>query len=181
MAKKDNLYYRLCRPSRFYLILSFVSLLLITIQNVQTPGKLCLGSYSCTNNNVPGYLLGSALYILFWNWILDVICKGSPTLSWIIVLLPFIAMFILFGLIMFTGIQDDKKNGNVDNTKNMNVGTPYTTKANNGPSNTCLNCGNHTSEGFDFCFKCGYKAGPGYGSPSQVTVGYGGFWPPNLW
>ena len=179
MAKKDNLYHRICSPARFYLILSFVALLLITIQNVYNPGKLCLGSYSCTYDSTPAFLLGNAVYILFCTWILDLICKGSPTLSWIVVLLPFIAMFILFSLILFTGIRNDKKNGKIDS--NANIGTPYTTKALNGPSNTCLTCGNNTSEGFDFCFKCGYKAGPGYGSPTQVTVGYGAWWPPSAW
>ena len=106
-SKRSSLFGKLCNPAQFYLVISFVAILLVSLQNLRTPGRLCLGSYSCTNNHVPQYLLGNAVYILFCTWILDLICKGSPKLSWVIVLIPFILMFLAFGLVVFTGIQKD--------------------------------------------------------------------------
>ena len=106
-SKKSSLYGKLCNPAQFYLVISLVALLLIALQNLRTPGRLCLGSYSCSNGHVTEFLLGNAVYIVFCTWILDLICKGSPGLSWIIVLIPFILMFLAFGLVIFTGIQKD--------------------------------------------------------------------------
>ena len=106
-SNKSGLYGKLCNPAKFYLIISFVSLFIISIQNLRSPGKLCLGSYSCPSDNASAYILGNAVYILVCTWILNLICKGSPNLSWTIVLIPFLLMFIAFGIVLFTGMKND--------------------------------------------------------------------------
>ena len=41
------------------------------------------------------------IYILFWTWILNLICKdGHKGLAWFLVLLPFILLFVIMGLVM---------------------------------------------------------------------------------
>jgi len=154
-AKKSrSLYSGLCSPAKFYFVISFVSLLIIVIQNIGSPGKLCLGSYSCTSSHVPAFVLGNVVYIMFWTWILDIICKGSPSLSWIVVLLPFIAMFIMMALILFTGIQSDKKNGV---SKRSGAGKLFSTKASPGElAGVCPSCASNMREGA--CWSCGYSS-----------------------
>jgi hypothetical protein len=53
-------------------------------------------------------LLIQALYILFWTWLLNLICKVNKGISWIIVLFPFILFFLALGIILFQGIQQDR-------------------------------------------------------------------------
>jgi hypothetical protein len=41
------------------------------------------------------------IYILFWTWVLNLICKdGHTNISWLLVLLPFILLFVMIGLLM---------------------------------------------------------------------------------
>jgi hypothetical protein len=41
------------------------------------------------------------LYIFFWTWILNLICKGGHKgIAWLLVLFPFLLLFVILGLIM---------------------------------------------------------------------------------
>ena len=94
----------LCPPAFFYFIISVFSMIIMMIQNV-VDGRnvLCLGEYKCTSSSTPLVFGAEALYILIWTKILDMLCKrGLGSLAWIIVFFPFIIMFILIGLFMFS-------------------------------------------------------------------------------
>ena len=92
---------QLCTPAAFYFIISIFGLLIIMFQNVGNKNKFCLGSFSCKVPNTLLVLAGNLIYILFWTWILNLICKdGHSTISWLLVLLPFIFAFIIFGLVI---------------------------------------------------------------------------------
>ena len=57
------------------------------------------------------FFIFKALYILGFTYLLNWFCgKKLKTLSWIIVLLPFIAMFLILGATMI-GIMSSKKEG----------------------------------------------------------------------
>ena len=93
---------KLCTPSLLYFIVSFLALFFIGIQNAKNVEILCLGNFECyVGNNIIIFLL-NAIYILFWTFILDLLCKNGWTdLSWYIFLLPFILSFLFYGLILF--------------------------------------------------------------------------------
>jgi len=39
------------------------------------------------------------LYILFWTWVLNLMCKGGyKNVAWFLVLLPFVLFFVVLGL-----------------------------------------------------------------------------------
>jgi hypothetical protein len=41
------------------------------------------------------------IYILFWSWVLNLICKDGHTgISWLLVLFPFILLFVMMGLLI---------------------------------------------------------------------------------
>ncbi len=86
----------LCTPAFFYFALSAFVYILAILQNVGKSDKVfCLGSLSC---DVPSTVLVfaiKAMYVIFWTWILNLMCKdGYPTVAWVLVLLPFIVVFL---------------------------------------------------------------------------------------
>ena len=85
----------LCKPAKLYLFLSVFLLLSMIIQNLGKNNILCFGPLECYEVNKIALLLIKLLYIGFWTFILQMICKGGYTnVSWALVLLP----IILFGL-----------------------------------------------------------------------------------
>lgn len=91
----------LCTPSALYFIISFVSLIVMSIQNLGNTNEYCLGRYKCS---VPSTILifaMKAIYILFFTWVLNLICNaGYKNVSWFLVLFPFIMFFIILGIVM---------------------------------------------------------------------------------
>ena len=44
------------------------------------------------------------VYIIFWTFILNAICKaGYKSISWFLVLLPFLLLAVALGLLLLTG------------------------------------------------------------------------------
>ena len=93
----------LCTPSLIYFVISMVALAIALLQNLGNSTSYTLGSFSC---NVPSTILVfivKLIYIFFWTWILNLICKdGHSGISWLLVLLPFILLFVLLGLLMIS-------------------------------------------------------------------------------
>jgi len=91
----------LCPPSAFYFIISMISIIIIFLQNIGNNNIYTIGIYSCNVPNTILVFILKVIYILFWTWILNLICKDGYTgISWLLVLLPFILLFILIGLMM---------------------------------------------------------------------------------
>ena len=95
---------KLCTPAMLYFVLSMISFLLMAFQNMSgNYNEYCLGTYSCQVENMPGIFIFKLIYILFFTWVLNLICKAGYTMiSWFIVLLPFILLFVLLGIMMVT-------------------------------------------------------------------------------
>jgi hypothetical protein len=92
---------KMCTPATIYFIISLFGLILLGVSNLETTDRLCIGEYSCyVGNNTIVFVL-NAIYILFWTFILDLMCKnGYGSLSWFILLLPFILTFLFLAMIM---------------------------------------------------------------------------------
>ena len=91
----------ICVPAMLYLVLSVIALISMAFNN-------CMGM--C--------LLFKVLFVAVWTWFLNFLCtKGYTTISWILVLLPFI-MFILMILLayeVFKRVKDSKEHFEQDN------------------------------------------------------------------
>lgn len=106
---------KLCSPAKFYLIVSVISYSFILLQNIGNTSRFTLGTYSC-NHSSPGlFLIGQALYIALWTVLLNYICKVNTSISWVIVLFPFILFFILLGLVMINGLEGFKGGADLPN------------------------------------------------------------------
>ena len=92
---------KMCTPATIYFVISLFGLILLGISNLESPDRLCIGDYSCyVGNNTVVFVL-NAIYILFWTFVLDLMCKnGYGSLSWFILLLPFILTFLFLAMIM---------------------------------------------------------------------------------
>jgi hypothetical protein len=91
----------LCTPSFVYFIISIIALVLMLLQNFGNARRYNVGSFSCNVPNTYIIFIIKLIYILFWTWVLDLICKsGHVGISWFLVLLPFILLFIIIGYIM---------------------------------------------------------------------------------
>ena len=78
MAATD--FSRFCTPAQLYLILAGISLLSAFFNNFQVIT-----------------LVVNGIFVLIWGWILNWLCsKGLKSISWILVLLPFILFFFTF-------------------------------------------------------------------------------------
>jgi len=86
----------LCTPSYVYLVISMIALFIMLFQNIGNVNLYCLGSYSCSVGSTTLIFVIKILYILFWTWILNLICRaGATNIAWFLVLFPFILMFVL--------------------------------------------------------------------------------------
>ena len=92
---------QLCTPSLVYFVISMIALAISVVQNMGNRNKYSLGNFSCRVPSTIAVFIVKVIYILFWTWILNLICKdGYTSISWILVLLPFILLFVIMGLIM---------------------------------------------------------------------------------
>jgi len=98
----------LCSPAYVYLVISLVALLLMTFQNLGNGNNTyCVGYYSCDVENTSLVFIIKLLYVLFWTWLLNVICRGGATnFAWLLVLAPFILMFVMVGAFMVSSITN---------------------------------------------------------------------------
>jgi hypothetical protein len=85
----------LCMPAMAYLVLSAFTIFIMFFQNLGEPSSYCIGRYSCNVSDVSMLFLMKIVYVLFWTWILNIICRdGFEGFAWILVLLPYLLMFI---------------------------------------------------------------------------------------
>ena len=91
----------LCTPSAVYFIVSILSLIMILFQNLGNSSSYHVGNFSCRVPSTILVFIVKLIYILFWTWILNLICKDGHTgISWFLVLFPFILFFVIIGMIM---------------------------------------------------------------------------------
>ena len=98
----------LCTPAQIYFVISTVSILAMLSQNVMNDNMYTIGYYRTLMpfNNMVTFVC-KILYVLFWTYALNFLCKkGYTTFSWFLVFFPFIAMFVLIGLVILLGARN---------------------------------------------------------------------------
>lgn len=91
----------LCPPAMVYFIISMIALLIAFVQNIGNSNSYSLGSFSCRVPSTMLVFIIKFIYILFWTWVLNLICRDGHTgISWLLVLFPFLLLFVIIGLVM---------------------------------------------------------------------------------
>ena len=97
-----KLFSNLCTPAYVYLMISTIFIVVSSIQNYGNVNVYCLGEMSCPVPNTFLIFLIKVIYVLFWTWVLNLICgAGYQLVSWLLVLLPFILLFMVKLTFMF--------------------------------------------------------------------------------
>jgi len=92
---------KLCTPAYVYLVISAISIIIMIIQNAGNTTTFCLGDNQCNVPHTGFVFIGQILYVAFWTFVLNSICKaGYKNISWFLVLLPLILFFVSLGLMM---------------------------------------------------------------------------------
>jgi|TARA_B110000305_G_scaffold236003_1_gene296622 hypothetical protein len=92
---------KLCTPAMLYFLISIFALVTLLLQNTGNDKRFCMGPYSCETQHLTGIFVFQFIYIIFWTWILDLMCStGFGLISWFIVLLPFLLFFVLIGIFL---------------------------------------------------------------------------------
>ena len=90
--------------------MSCIILILLAFQNLGNYNIFCIGDIECDVENTWLIFIIKIIYVIFWTFILNLLCKnGYTNLSWILLLLPFILAFVLVGIMVFNN-NPRKKN-----------------------------------------------------------------------
>jgi len=91
----------LCTPSLLYFVISTIALVLVLFQNLGNVNSYHVGSFSCRVPNTAMVFIIKFIYILFWTYVLNLICRdGHVELSWLLVLLPWLLIIVMIGMLM---------------------------------------------------------------------------------
>ena len=94
---------KLCKPAYIYLVLSAITMIVLILQNGGNTDSFCMGNYECYVPNTSLVFLCQFVYIAFWTFVLDSICKsGHKDVSWFLVIFPYLLFFVLLGFMMTT-------------------------------------------------------------------------------
>jgi hypothetical protein len=104
---------QLCTPSYVYFIISILAMAISAFQNMGNRKRYDLGMFSCRVPSCLAVFIAKIMYIFFWTWILNLMCRdGHSEIAWFLVLLPFVLFFIIMGMIMVYQKNRDKKQNN---------------------------------------------------------------------
>ncbi len=101
---------QLCTPSYVYFIISALAIVVSAIQNMGNSKKYALGMFSCRVPSCMAIFMLKIFYILFWTWVLNLMCKdGHSEIAWFLVLLPFVMLFVIMGIVMMYQKKNKKE------------------------------------------------------------------------
>jgi len=91
----------LCTPAFLYFSLAMLGVLVSVVQNLGNSRRYNLGMLSARVPSTFLVFVVKIIYILFWTWVLNLMCKdGHKDVAWFLVLIPFILLFLIMGSMM---------------------------------------------------------------------------------
>lgn len=112
----------LCKPAYVYLIISSVALIVMGFQNMGSDSVYCLGNYTCDVSSTTLIFVIKIMYILFWTWLLNIVCKSGFTgFAWFLVIFPFILLFISILSIFLIEFDNPFKMNKISEMGDVNI------------------------------------------------------------
>lgn len=122
---------KLCTPAQIYLIVSVIMLVLsyfglsaiaqqLTTHQSSSPMLQSL-NFTYQKDSRTSYIV-QGVFIILWTWVLSYLCKkGYTSLSWFLVLLPWILMFLAFFVYIIEMVKSAFFNtaGSISNAMNL--------------------------------------------------------------
>lgn len=114
-----NNFRNLCTPAALYLVIAGIGFIISVYENYDCH-YYKLAGHTCDIGNKHPLFIFKLLYILFWTWVLNALCKSNhPKIAWFLFLLPllsFILISIIILLIFFTAKRTSKEGMENKNT-----------------------------------------------------------------
>ena len=119
----------LCTPAQVFLFIELMFILTMTYQNWgYSDYTLCVGDYSCNVDNKKILLVSKLVYVAFWTFILDLMCKnGYKNFAWMLLFLPVILFIVFIFLFMLLkgarriGLEGLESQTEVDRLNDVNL------------------------------------------------------------
>ena len=100
----------LCTPAYVYLVISAITIVSMMFQDAGSSNTYVCGMFECPASNIPAIFFMKFLYVAFWTFVLDSICKsGHKQIAWFLLLLPIIMFFAIIGLGMIMAVGEGAK------------------------------------------------------------------------
>ena len=97
----------LCTPAFLYFVFSVMGIIMVIIQNIGNSRTYSLGFVTTRVTSTTLVFMVKILFILFWTWVLNLICKdGHSGIAWLLVLFPFILLFVVMALVMINPVRE---------------------------------------------------------------------------
>ena len=94
---------KLCTPAHVYLVVSAIAMIAMIVQNASNTNSYCVGAFECEVPDVAALFIAKGIYIVFWTFVLNSICKGGgprgDKIAWFLVLVPWLLMAIAIALL----------------------------------------------------------------------------------
>ena len=105
----------MCTPAMLYFTLSVLGLVLSVAQNMDDKNMYRLGTYATWVEDKGIIFVFHAIYILFWTWVLNLMCKDNHGgVAWFLVLLPIMLFFMIIALFMLKGSRIEECHNKVE-------------------------------------------------------------------
>ena len=123
----------LCTPAFIYFLLSVIGILVTVVTNLGGRSNMyTLGNFSTPVPHTGLVFIVKIVYILFWTWILNLMCKdGHREISWFLVLLPFILYFWVLVVMKRPGFEGFEDGVVVEEEEEDESMEAFTTKKSN--------------------------------------------------
>ena len=132
---------QLCTPAFLYFVLSILGVLVSVVQNLGNSRRYNLGTLSTPVPSTFLVFVVKIIYILFWTWVLNLMCKdGHKEIAWFLVLIPFILLFLIMGSMMggssYEGFYQDVATPTRTTTQTPTTPTYTTTQTSTTPTSS---------------------------------------------
>ena len=112
----------LCSPALFYFVISIIMLIVCGFQNMGNRNIYAIGPVSARVSSTLFVFFVKLVYILFWTWILNLICgSGHAGIAWFLVLIPFI---LVFAIVLIFMVNPYYLEGLTMKSENKNTASP---------------------------------------------------------
>lgn len=99
----------LCTPALIYFLISAFGIIVSAIQNMGSTRRYFFGPYSCRVFSCFVVFVVKVMYVLFWTWLLNLMCKdGHGEIAWLLVVFPFVLLMVAVFLVMEQADDDAK-------------------------------------------------------------------------
>ena len=117
---------KLCTPAYVYLLLSVIANVAFIVKFNTDYTDFCRGKKACIMESVVAILFVEFFLSFIWMMLLQWVCnKGFSSVSWVLVLLPYMSFLLYISYIVWTGEKKSKEEYHKEDNIDLDDIEPY--------------------------------------------------------